>query len=260
MSFKDIIVEKENRTLLVKINRPEVLNALREDTFLELEQALTEFSDTDDLHVMIITGAGDRAFSAGGDINALLNMNRGDAAAFAAMTHRILDKMESIPKPIIAAVNGYAFGAGCDLTIACDIVVASEKATFGEPPTGLGITTPFGGTQRLPRIIGPKRAKQLFFTGESIGAEEAHRFGLVNKVVKHEELLSETWKMVDRILGRAPIAIGYCKRLINFSSYRDLGEGDKLESELYARCFDTEDKNEGMKAFLEKRKPAFKGR
>jgi enoyl-CoA hydratase len=260
MSYKDLIVEKEKRTLLIKINRPEVLNALRGDTFLELEQALTEFSDDDDLRVMIITGAGDRAFSAGGDINALLKMNSGDAASFAAMTHRILDKMESIPKPIIAAVNGYAFGAGCDLAVACDIVIASEKAMFGEPPAGLGITTPFGGTQRLPRIIGPKRAKELFFTGEGIGAEEAFRSGFVNKVVKHEELLSETRKLVEKILARAPIAIGYCKQLINFSSYGSLGEGDKLESELFAKCFDTEDKNEGMKAFLEKRKPVFKGR
>jgi len=260
MSFKDIIVERENRTILVKINRPEVLNALRENTFLELEQTLDEFSDTDELQVMIITGAGDRSFSAGGDINALLDMNSDGAASFAAMTHRILDKMESTPKPIIAAVNGYAFGAGCDLTVACDIVIASEKATFGEPPTGLGITTPFGGTQRLPRIIGPKRAKQLFFTGESVGAEEARTLGLVSKVVKHEELLPETRKLVDRMLSRAPIAVGYCKRLINFSSYGDMSEGDRLESELYAKCFDTEDKNEGMKAFLEKRKPVFKGR
>jgi enoyl-CoA hydratase len=260
MTFKDLIVEKKDRTLLIKINRPEVLNALRGDTFLDIEQALSDFSSADDLRVMIITGAGDRAFSAGGDIRALLNLSSDDAATFAAMTHRILDKIEGINKPIIAAVNGLALGAGCDLAIACDIVLASEKARFGEPPAGLGITTPFGGTQRLPRIIGPKRAKQLFFTGEMIDAEEALRYGLVNRVVKHEELLTETVKLAEKIIERAPIAVGYCKRLINFSSYGTLGEGDKLEQELYARCFDTEDKTEGMKAFLEKRKPAFKGR
>ncbi len=260
MPFKDLIVEKSDHTLLIKINRPEVLNALRKDTFLDIEQALNDFSNEEELRVMIITGAGDRAFSAGGDVNALLKMGSGDAAAFAALTHRVLDKMEGVPKPIIAAVNGLALGAGCDLAIACDIVVASEKAQFGEPPTGLGITTPFGGTQRLPRIVGPKRAKQLFFTGEFIDAETALRFGLVNKVVKHEELLSETRKLVEKILERAPIAVGYCKQLVNFSSYGSLGKGDKLESELYAKCFDTEDKNEGTKAFLEKRKPAFKGR
>jgi enoyl-CoA hydratase len=260
MPFKEIIVETKDRTLLIKLNRPDVLNALRLDTFLDIEQALNDFSNADEIRAMIITGVGDRAFSAGGDIRALLNMNSSDAASFAAMTHRILNKMEGIPKPIIAAVNGLALGAGCDLAIACDIVVASEKAQFGEPPSGLGITTPFGGTQRLPRIVGPKRAKQLFFTGEIIDAETALRFGLVNKVVKHEELLLETRKLVEKILERAPLAIGYCKQLVNFSSYGSLGEGDKLESELYARCFDTEDKNEGMKAFLEKRKPVFKGR
>jgi len=260
MSFKDIIVEREGRTLLVKLNRPEVLNALQGDTFKDLERALDEFSGDDDLGVMIITGAGDRAFSAGGDVRALLAMNSRDAAAFAATTRKVLDKMESIPKPIIAAVNGYAFGAGCDLAVASDLTIASERASFGEPPTGLGITTPFGGTQRLPRIVGPKRAKQLFFTGESMGAEEALRAGLVNKVVKHEELMPETRRLAEKILERAPIAVGYCKRLINFSSYGSLGEGDRLSSELFARCFDTEDKNEGMSAFLEKRKAVFKGR
>ena len=260
MPFKDLIVEAEGRTLLVKINRPEVLNALRGDTFLELEQALRELSEKDEYWAMIITGTGDRAFSAGGDIKALAKMDSGDAAAFAAMTHRILDRLESTPKPVIAAVNGLALGAGCDLAIACDLVVASEKARFGEPPAGLGITTPFGGTQRLPKIVGPKIAKQLFFTGEPIDAEEAHRYGLVNKVVKHEELLPETRRLVDKILERAPIAVGYFKRLVNTSSYWGIGEGDKLEQEFYARCFDTEDMAEGTAAFLEKRKPTFKGR
>ena len=260
MPFKDIIVEKEDRILLVKINRPQVLNALRMDTFLELEQVLNDFADADEYWTMMITGEGDRAFSAGGDIKALNNMDSGDAAGFAAMTHRILDLVESIPKPIIAAVNGLALGAGCDLTIACDLVIASEKARFGQPSAGLGITTPFGGTQRLPRIVGPKRAKQLFFTGDAIDAEEAFRFGLVNKVVKHEELLSETRKLVEKIHRHAPVAIRYYKQLVNFSSYGDIGEGDTLESKLFARCFNTEDKVEGTTAFLEKRKPVFKGR
>jgi enoyl-CoA hydratase len=260
MHFKDIIVEREERILLIKINRPQVLNALRKDTFLEIEETLKEFAGTDEYLAMVITGEGERAFSAGGDIKALKNMNSRDATSFATMTHRILDWIERIPKPIIAAVNGLALGAGCDLTIACDIVIASEKARFGEPPAGLGITTPFGGTQRLPRIVGPKRAKQLFFTGETIDAEEALRFGLVNKIVKHKELMTETWNLVEKILTRAPIAIGYFKQLVNFSSYGNIGEGDTMETELFARCFDTEDKIEGITAFLEKRKPRFKGR
>ncbi len=260
MDFKDLIVESENKILLVRINRPSVLNALREETFQELEKALDIFAESNQHHVMIITGTGDRAFSAGGDIKVLAGMNSSDAAAFAAMTHRILDKIESIPKPIIAAVNGFALGAGCDLTIACDLVVASEKARFGDPPAGIGITTPFGGTQRLPRIVGPKRAKWVFFTGDMIDAEEAHRIGMANLVVKHEELIARTSELAEKILSKAPIAVGYFKQLVNFSSYGDLGEGDMLEAELFARCFETEDKAEGMTAFLEKRKPVFKGK
>jgi enoyl-CoA hydratase len=260
MPFKDIIVERDDKIVLIKINRPRVLNALRKETFLELEQILNDFAVADEYWAMMITGEGERAFSAGGDINALNKMNSSEATSFASMTHRVLDQIESIPKPIIAAVNGLALGAGCDLSIACDIAIASEKARFGEPPAGLGITTPFGGTQRLPRIVGPKRAKQLFFTGKILDAKEALKFGLVNKVVKHEELMSETKNLVKKIIEQAPIAIGYFKQLVNFSSYNNISEGDKLEAELFARCFDTEDKIEGMTAFLEKRKPIFKGR
>jgi enoyl-CoA hydratase len=260
MQFKDLDIDKEDKIVTVKLNRPEVLNALRGDTFRELEQVLDDLLINEEARAMIITGAGDRAFSAGGDVKALINMTSIEATSFAKMTHRILDKIENTPKPIIAAVNGLALGAGCDLAAACDMIVASEKAVFGEPPTGLGITTPFGGTQRLPRIIGSKRAKQLFFTGESISAETAFSFGLVNKVVKHEDLLEESRKIARKIIGRAPLAVGYCKQLINFSSYGDLEEGDKLEVELYAKCFDTEDRAEGMNAFLEKRQPHFKGK
>ena len=260
MDFKDLIVESEDKVLLVKINRPNVLNALRKETFLELEEALDTFAESTQYGVMIITGTGDRAFSAGGDIKVLAKMNSSDATAFAAMTHRILDKIESIPKPIIAAVNGLALGAGCDLTIACDLVVASEKARFGDPPAGIGITTPFGGTQRLPKIVGPKRAKMIFFTGDMVGAEEAVRIGLANLLVKHEELMARTGELAEKILSKSPIAVGYFKRLVNFSLYGDIGEGDELEAELFARCFETEDKAEGMTAFLEKRKPVFKGK
>jgi enoyl-CoA hydratase len=260
MDFNDMLLEHEGKILQVTLNRPNVLNALRKETFLELETILDVFANSNDYWVMIITGAGEKAFSAGGDIKALAKMNKTDAEAFAKLTHRILNKIESIPKPILAAVNGLALGAGCDLTIACDLVVASEKAKFGEPPAGIGITTPFGGTQRLPRIIGPKRAKRMFFTGDMIDAQEAFQIGLVNLITKDKELITKTKELVYRILTKAPIAVGYFKQLVNQSSYVEISEGDKLEQKLFAKCFETEDKAEGMSSFLEKRKPIFKGR
>jgi len=259
MPFKDLVVERDGRRLLVEINRPEVLNGLRGETLLELEEALGVLEGSD-AGAMIITGAGDRAFSAGGDINALAGMGAGDAAAFAEVAHRVLGRMEGVPKPVVAAVNGYALGAGCDLAVACDLVVASERAVFGEPTAGLGLTTPFGGSQRLPRIVGPRRAKELFFTGGSIDAVEARRIGLVNRVVGHGELMSEAGRLVDGILEMAPVAVGYYKRLVNLSVGGGLGEGDALERELFARCFETRDKAEGVAAFLEKRRPVFRGR
>ena len=260
MNFDDLLVETEDRIFTVKLNRPDVLNAMREKTFHELDEVLGVFANDPGYGVMIITGVGERAFSAGGDVRVLETLTSKEALSFAQLTHRVLDKIEYIDKPVIAAVNGFAFGAGCDLAVACDLVVASEKAVFGEPSAGLGITTPFGGTQRLPRIIGPKRAKQLFFTGDSIDAETAYRFGLVNKVVKHDELLTETRNLAEKILSKAPIAVRYLKRLVNLSMTSSLRDGDEAEMDLYSRCFDTEDKNVGMRAFVEKRKPVFKGR
>jgi len=260
LKYEDITVEREGRLLLVTINRPDVLNALRLKTFQEIGEAVTRFKEDAEAGAMIITGAGDRAFCAGGDVKGLIDMSSTDALKFAKMAHGILDAMESTPKPIIAAVNGMALGAGCDLAATCDLVVASERASFGEPPTGLGITTPFGGTQRLPRLVGSRRAKQLFLTGESVDADTALRWGLANRVVKPEELLPEAKRLAERILSRAPIAIGYCKRLVNEAARAGLMEGDALEAELYAKCFDTEDKAEGMRAFLEKRKAVFRGK
>jgi enoyl-CoA hydratase len=236
-----------------------VLNALREKTFIELGAVLDKFAGDPQQRVLIITGMGDRAFSAGGDIKGMSGMTSKEAAAFARVVHSVLEKIENTQKPILAAVNGVAFGAGCDLVIACDLCVASERAVFGEPPAGIGVVTPFGGTQRLPRIIGPKRAKYLFFTGETLDANQALQIGLVNKVVNHENLLEETKNIAFKILTRAPIAVGYSKTLINSSMSQTLEEGDKLEAELYAKCFDTYDQKEGMRAFIEKRKPVFKG-
>ncbi|MCW4037104.1 MAG: enoyl-CoA hydratase-related protein [Candidatus Bathyarchaeota archaeon] len=259
MPLEDLLVETEGKLQIIRLNRPRVLNALREKTFIELGAVLDKFAGDPQKRVLIITGVGDRAFSAGGDIKGMSGMTSKEAAAFARIVHSVLEKIENTQKPILAAVNGVAFGAGCDLVIACDLCVASERAVFGEPPAGIGIVTPFGGTQRLPRIIGPKRAKYLFFTGETLDANQALQIGLVNKVVNHENLLEETKNIAFKILTRAPIAVGYSKTLINSSMSQTLEEGDKLEAELYAKCFDTYDQKEGMRAFIEKRKPVFKG-
>lgn len=260
MGFQDILVKTEGRIKIVALNRPEVLNALRIETILEFESVLDEIQGGAQTGVLILTGTGDRAFCAGGDVKALEKMASTDAESFARTAHRILDKMENLPIPIIAAVNGYALGAGCDLVAACDLAVASERAVFGEPPLGLGITTPFGGTQRIPRLIGLRRSKYLFFTGEAIDAQTALDFGLVNRVVKHDALIAESKGLAEKILSRAPIPLKYCKHLINLASAEEVDDGDEEEIRLYARCFDTEDCREGIKAFLEKRKPVFRGR
>lgn len=259
MPLEDLLVETEGVLQIVHLNRPQVLNALRETTFMELGTVLDKFAGDPQKRILIITGVGDRAFSAGGDIKGMRQMTRQEAAAFARLAHGVLEKIENVQKPILAAVNGLALGAGCDLAIACDLCVASERAVFGEPPPGIGVVTPFGGTQRLPRIIGPKRAKYLFFTGETLDANQALQIGLVNKVVNHDDLLEETKKIAFKILTRAPIAVGFSKTLINSSMSQMLEDGDRLEAELYAKCFDTDDQKEGMKAFIEKRRPVFKG-
>jgi enoyl-CoA hydratase len=259
VTYQDLIVEKDDGLQIVKLNRPHVMNALREKTFVELEAVLDEIVADAEAKVLIITGVGNQAFSAGGDIKEMIDMTSEEAAAFARLAHRVLGKMENLPNPILAAVNGLALGAGCDLAVACDLIVASEKAVFGEPPPTVGIITPFGGTQRLPRIIGTKSAKYLFFTGETLNANMAFQMGLVNKIVRHERLLAETKKLGFKVLDRAPAALRFSKILINSSTRLSLEDGDKLEVELYAKCFDTYDQKEGMRAFIEKRKPVFKG-
>jgi len=259
-TMEDLLVETHGKILVVTLNRPQVLNALRAITVKELQTVFDRFTEDSQLHVLLLTGKGDRAFSAGGDIKSMRDMTKKEAAEFAHQAHRLIDKIEATPKPVVAAVNGIALGAGCDLALACDLTIASERARFGEPPPGIGITTPFGGTQRLPRIIGLKNAKYLFFTGEFINASQAYQMGLVNEVVPHDQLITEARRIADQILTRAPIALAYSKKLINMSIMKPIHEGDRIEKELYAKCFETLDQKEGMKAFFEKRKPIFHGK
>lgn len=256
-SLEDIIVEVEGEIQVIKLNRPQVRNALRERTLIELYSALNMFESDVERRVLIVTSAVDGVFCAGGDVKEMVKMTSSDAKRFAETAHKVLNKIESVPKPIIAAVDGVALGAGFDLAIACDICVASKRALFGQPPPSIGIITPFGGTQRLARVVGSLRAKYLFFTGETLDAEKAFQMGIVCKVVEPERLLEEAKEIARKILARAPIAIGFCKKLINLSIIKSIDEEEIL---LYSKCFETRDREEGMRAFLEKRKPTFMGR
>jgi enoyl-CoA hydratase len=257
LPYEDIVVEVEGNLQIVKLNRPEVRNALRERTLAELYSALKEFEDDEGRRALIITSAVEGFFCAGGDIREMVKMTSADAKRFAEAAHKVLDKIEGVPKPVIAAVDGVALGAGFDLALACDICIATKRAVFGQPPPGIGIITPFGGHQRLARAVGPMWAKYLFFTGETLDAESALRMGIVCKVVEPDRLLPEAKEVARRILSRAPIAIGFCKRLINSSIIRSV---DEEEISLYAKCFETRDREEGMRAFLEKRRPVFVGK
>ncbi len=257
MPYEDIIVEVDEDLQVVKLNRPEVRNALRERTLDELYSALRGFEGDEGRRALIITSAVEGFFCAGGDIREMAKMTSADARRFAEAAHRVLDKIEGIPKPIIAAVDGVALGAGFDLALACDVCIATNRAVFGQPPPGIGIITPFGGHQRLTRVVGPMWAKYLFFTGETLRAEDALRMGIVCKVVEPERLLAEAKDVARKILSRAPIAIGFCKKLINSSVIRSI---DEEEISLYAKCFETRDREEGIRAFLEKRKPVFVGK
>ncbi len=258
-TMEDLLVETQGKIFMITLNRPEVLNAIRATTVKELQTVLDRFTEDPQLQVLVLTGVGDRAFSAGGDIKSMRDMTKKEAAEFAYQAHRLIETIEATPKPVLAAVNGIALGAGFDLALACDLTIASERARFGEPPPGIGITTPFGGTQRLPRIIGVKNTKYLFFTGEFINATRAYQMGLVSKVVPHDQLLGEVQRIADQILSRAPIALAYTKQLINASMKEHISKGDQMEQELYVKCFETLDQKEGMNAFFEKRKPKFQG-
>jgi len=255
----DIVVEKGDRIWTLKLNRPAVANALRKQTLLELNATLDEFGAEPPGRVMIVTGAG-KAFCAGGDIKEMQEKTEGEARVFGQLAQNTMKKLLGLDKPVIAAVNGPAYGAGFDLATSCDLVVASQEAAFGLPTLRLGVITPFGGNRRLPRAIGLARAKQLIFTGESLDAAAAHQLGLVTRVVPAESLMQEARALAQSILEKAPVALGFAKRLANLSLEASDAELDDLEVDLYSKCFRTADRKEGMSAFLEKRKPVFTGK
>ena len=254
----NVIVDVTDRIATLTINRPEVRNALDRDTVREITSALDDLRHRDDAGAVIVTGAGDQVFVAGADIRQLRERRRADALM--AINASLFATIERFEKPTIAAVNGHALGGGCELALACDLRIAAEHARFGQPEVGLGIIPAAGATQRLPRLIGLGRAKQLVLTGDPIDAHTALTWGLVNAIAPTVELLSAAHAMAKRILDRGPLAVRLAKMALNVSARVDLDSGVLMETLAQAICFESEDKVEGTTAFLEKRKPSFKGR
>lgn len=256
MNYKFLKLEVENKIALLKINRPEAMNSLNEEVLDELEVAVDFLKNSEDTDAVIITGEG-RAFVAGADIAAMSTMNSLKGKSFGEKGNRIFRKIETLNKPVIAAVNGFALGGGCELSMACDIRIASSKAKFGQPEVGLGITPGFGGTQRLPRIVGLAKAKEIIFSGEIIRADEALRIGLVSYVTEPEELMEKAYEMAGKFVKNAQLAVKFSKEAINSGIETDIETGLGIEENLFGMCFSTSDQKEGMKAFLEKRKAEF---
>jgi len=257
MAYVNVLLEKEDRIAILYINRPKALNALNRETLLEIKSAVTEINEDPDIDVLIITGAGDKSFVAGADIAFMQNMSAVEGRQFGLLGNEILRFIEKMEKPVIAAVNGFALGGGCELAMSCDFRIASTKAKFGQPEVGLGITPGFGGTQRLPRIVGSGMAKQLLYTADVINANEALRIGLVNAVVEPDELLDHVKKIAQRIISKAQLAVRFCKTAANEGIQTDIDRAIEIEADIFGLCFATADQTEGMTAFVEKRKPEF---
>lgn len=257
MNWNNILLEKKGKIGILTIQREKALNALNSNLLKELDQAIDYVNDDESIYVLVITGKG-KAFIAGADISEMKDLDQVQAREFAALGINCFRKIELMEKPVIAMVNGYALGGGCELAMACDIRIASEKAIFGQPEVGLGITPGFSATQRLPRLVGLAKAKELIFTGENIPADEALKIGLVNKVFNKDELLEEAIKMADKIASNGQLAVRYSKNAINRGFETDIETGISLEREYFGLCFASQDQKEGMSAFIEKRKADFK--
>ncbi len=254
MDFKNIIVDKEDGVGIVKMNRPDALNALNTETLQELEKAFAHLGESGDVKVIIITGEG-KAFVAGADIAEMKDMSADEAKAFSQKGQKVFDLIARIDKPVIAAVNGFALGGGCELAMACDIRIASEKAKLGQPEVNLGIIPGFAGTQRLARLVGAAKAKELIFTGDLIDAQTAHSVGLVNQMVPAEKLMDVCMEIAKKIASKGPTAVKLAKKVIDEGIQVNLDDGTTLESDRFAECFAGGEAKEGMSAFLEKRKP-----
>jgi enoyl-CoA hydratase len=255
-----ILVSREGHVVTVTLNRPDKLNALNEELLMELAAALRDLMRDATLRCAILTGAGEKAFAAGADIASMSEMSAVQAKAFAELGHRVGHTLEAMHFPVIAAVNGFALGGGCELALACDFIYASENAKFGQPEVNLGVLPGFGGTQLLSRRVGAARARELCMTGDMVGAEEALRIGLVNAVVPHAELGARARAVAEKIASKGPLAVAGIKRVVVRGADVPLATANELEATAFAALFGTHDQREGMRAFLEKRTPKFEGR
>ncbi|WP_130861723.1 enoyl-CoA hydratase-related protein [Bacilliculturomica massiliensis] len=254
-----VVLEKQDKVAIIKINRPEAMNSLNDEVLKGIDAAVDQAAADPEVHVLIFTGEG-KAFVAGADIAQMSTMNEKEGYEFGVLGSSVFRKIEKLDKPSIAAVNGFALGGGCELAMSCDMRIASEKAKFGQPEVGLGITPGYCGTQRLARIAGKAKACELILTGKHIKADEALAIGLVNKVVAPEALMDEALALAADIAKNAPLAVRYSNKAIKEGLEATMEEGIKIENDLFAKCFATEDQKEGMAAFLEKRKAEFKGK
>jgi enoyl-CoA hydratase len=259
-SYENVRYEVDGFIATITVAREPALNALNRQTLNEIGWALREADGDARIRCVIVTGAGDKAFVAGADIGEMAEQGATEARSFAAAGRAVGDVLEGMQKPVLAAVNGFALGGGCELALACDFIYAADNAKFGQPEVNLGVIPGFGGTQRLPRRIGAARAMELILTGNLIGAEEALRIGLVNRVLPAAELMPATRKTAEKIASKGPLAIGYARRAVRKSMELNLPAGNDYEAELFALLFATQDQKEGMRAFLEKRPAKFEGK
>ncbi|MCL0081576.1 enoyl-CoA hydratase-related protein [Peptococcaceae bacterium] len=259
MSKENILLTKEDQIVTVTINRPQALNALNSETLLALAEVMEQLDNDAAIRAIILTGAGEKAFVAGADIAFMQSLTPVAAKNFALLGQSVFNKIEKLSKPVIAAINGFALGGGCELAMACDLRVASTKAKFGQPEVSLGLIAGFGGTQRLARLVNPGVAKEMLFTGDLYSAEQAQKMGLVNQVVDGAELLDFCKKMAGKIASRGPVAVQLTKEAVNNGLEMDLEKALAYEANLFALVFATEDHNVGINAFLNKKKPEFKG-
>lgn len=260
MELKNVILEKEGKVAVVTLNRPKALNALNSETLKELDYIVTELENDDEIYAVVLTGAGDKAFVAGADITEMKDLNTMEGRKFSILGNKVFRRLENLEKPVIAAISGFALGGGCELAMACDIRLASDKAKFGQPEVGLGITPGFGGTQRLARLVGTGMAKELIYTGKIVKADEALRIGLINRIVEGEKLMEEAKAMAQTIAANAPIAVKLSKVAINRGIQCDLDTALMYEAEAFGECFSTADQKEGMTAFVEKRDKSFQNK